>query len=440
MRKIGQGDYIISYDDELGVVCSTTKGRLKITNHAHAKSIKQCLEKYFQDDLTDNEKAELDSYMDNAFGYMPDLQLKPCPPLFERDTIRRLEILVANDCNLNCKYCYAHAGSYGRSVQRLDADAVQEYLSKLLIGKYTYVETVMFFGGEPTLCPDTIRAACEFFEVNVNKRRFKRVPQYTMVTNGTLIDGRMATIISKYGIRVTVSVDGPQEINDLLRVDKENAGTFSKIERGIKTLKEYNVVPALLEATFTTKHIEHGYSKNDIRDFLSECFEVRDVLVADCGEGGYDKSLVLREDQDCFDDSQKEYRLRRILSEGTFSDISCDAGFGSVALMPDGEVYPCHFFVEHPEYRVAFYDDGEFSFTNYNEVLRKLSSAHRLQNAQCGKCSARMVCHACPASLLLFESDDKSCEEERQNQEKLVLHCAREQIRQNTASSTCTQE
>lgn len=138
MRKIGQGDYIISYDDELGVVCSTTKGRLKITNPAHAKSIKQRLKKYFQDDLTDNEKAELDSYVDNAFGYIPDLQLKPCPPLFERDTIRRLEILVANDCNLNCKYCYAHAGSYGRSVQRLDADAVREYLSKLLIGKYTY--------------------------------------------------------------------------------------------------------------------------------------------------------------------------------------------------------------------------------------------------------------------------------------------------------------
>ena len=46
------------------------------------------------------------------------------------------------------------------------------------------------------------------------------MPKFTMVSNATLIDEKMAKIIAKYQIRVTVSVDGPQQVNDCLRIDR----------------------------------------------------------------------------------------------------------------------------------------------------------------------------------------------------------------------------
>ena len=36
-----------------------------------------------------------------------------------------------------------------------------------------------------------------------------------MVSNGTLIDEKMANLIHMYDIKVTISIDGPEEIHDL---------------------------------------------------------------------------------------------------------------------------------------------------------------------------------------------------------------------------------
>ena len=58
------------------------------------------------------------------------------------------------------------------------------------------------------------------------KRLITKIPDYTMVTNGVLIDEKMAKIIAKHNIRLTISIDGPSEIHDILRLDKNGNGTF----------------------------------------------------------------------------------------------------------------------------------------------------------------------------------------------------------------------
>ena len=47
-----------------------------------------------------------------------------------------------------------------------------------------------------------------------------------MVSNGTLIDEKMANLIHMYDIKVTISIDGPEEIHDLNRVDAAGEGVF----------------------------------------------------------------------------------------------------------------------------------------------------------------------------------------------------------------------
>ena len=274
MAKILADQFMVTYDEEVGVVYVPRKGIVKTTTPKHAKAIEVCLADYFNGNMSSQDKAAFENYMEKALKGVDDLPIAPCKAMNERDMLRRIEIVIANDCNLRCRYCYAHGGSYDMKIQRMTPDIVCNYLTKLLIGKYRYVSIVTFFGGEPTLCPDTIEAVCKFFAENVERGLLEKMPVFLMVSNGTLIDENMADIIHKYEIHVTISVDGPPEINDLFRVDAAGNGTFLKVSKGIDALNKAGSAPVLLEATYTAKHKEMGYTKEGIQDYLKNYFHI----------------------------------------------------------------------------------------------------------------------------------------------------------------------
>ncbi len=272
MKKIEKDEFLVTYDEEIGVVYTPRKGVVRTTTPEHANKIKRFLLQYEQGKMSKEEMQRFEKYMRGSLAEYDDLPVDECLSLDERDILRRMEIIVTNECNLRCKYCYAHGGSYDMKVQKMSPYIACEYLEKLLLGKYRYVEYITFFGGEPTLCPDTILAICEFFENNVQKHNFEKMPKFSMISNGTLIDENMAEIIKKYDIGMTISIDGPEEINNLLRVDTFGKGSFERISRGIELLVKKDVPPLLLEATYTSKHKDLGYSKENIREYLKENF------------------------------------------------------------------------------------------------------------------------------------------------------------------------
>lgn len=420
-----ENKFIVVYDEEIGAVWLPECGELKTTTSEHAKAIEKYLKKLFCHELSEQEENLLEEYMRTAFQNTPKLLLKEPPNLLERRTLNRLELMIANDCNLACKYCYANAGTYGKKAQRMLPEQAAGYLHQLIDGHYEDVKTVMFFGGEPTLCPDTIEAVCEYFACAVSKGLLETVPVYTMVSNATLIDEKMASVIHKYNINVTVSVDGPPEINDLLRVDKEGRGTFERIEKGIREIEKTGSKIRLLEATYTTKGKEAGYSRKEIKEYLQQYFGVEDVIVANCETITKDKTLICTDKEEenhdsCYDKKIILNRLRR----KEFLDIACDSGYGSVAMMPNGELYPCHFFVEHPEYCIATCNSEGFDFSHYGQVLQQLEDAHYMKNQSCSDCFARFTCTRCAADMLLNQSG--SCEAIRNHQKKTILKCAKE--------------
>ena len=239
MSDIRPDEYMVIYDEELGAVYGARKGIVKPTAPGHAQAIENCLQQYFEGKMSEQDRQDFEAYMKRSFGDAPDLLIEPCPNLFERDELNRLQILVATDCNLRCKYCYAHGGNYGMKSERLSPSIACTYLTKLLVGKYRRVKKVSFFGGEPTLCPDTIQAVCEFFEESTENGIFDEMPHFLMVSNGTLIDEKMANLIHMYDIKVTISIDGPEEIHDLNRVDAAGKGSFSRVIRGIERSEEH---------------------------------------------------------------------------------------------------------------------------------------------------------------------------------------------------------
>ncbi len=417
-------EFIVVSDEEAGAVWMPECGGLKATTPEHARAIEANMDKYFRHELSLQDEIVLEEYLRKSFQGIPKLSLEETKNLLERKSLSRLEIMVANDCNLACKYCYANAGTYGKRPQRMNSETAVEYLHKLLDGRYENVDRVTFFGGEPTLCPDTIQAVCEYFRQAVSYGQLKSLPNYGMVTNGTLIDERMAKIIHDFNIIVTVSADGPEQINDLLRVDKTGAGTFQKMKEGIRQIKCAGGEVRLIEATYTAKHQELGYSRAAVKEFLQQHFNIKNVLVADCEATEWNTGLACSDSsEEFYNNSRDKRKILAQLQHKCFSDIACGNGFTSMALMPNGEIYPCHFFTEYPEYRIAEYRENAFDFSGYPDVLNKLQNAYHTKNESCRECGARFTCPTCAANMIIKKNS--ICKIIRENQKSIVLECVK---------------
>ena len=65
--------------------------------------------------------------------------------------------------------------------------------------------------------------------------------EYTIQTNGTLIDDELAAFFKEHNFLVGISIDGPQEMHDIYRVDQGGAPTFDRVMQGLVALKQHGV-------------------------------------------------------------------------------------------------------------------------------------------------------------------------------------------------------
>ena len=65
-------------------------------------------------------------------------------------------------------------------------------------------------------------------------------------------------VLHRYRIHVTISIDGPAEINDQLRVFPNGYKTHDLVLRNIQKLRAHGIEPAMVEATYTAVHERAG--------------------------------------------------------------------------------------------------------------------------------------------------------------------------------------
>lgn len=153
---------------------------------------------------------------------------------------------IGAQCNLRCDYCFYLDKTALYPQQRAAdfrmSDATLETLVRSLIeARPEGQETVQFAwqGGEPSLM------GIAFFERAVALQR-RLAPagvsvQNTFQTNGVLIDESFARFFREHGFLVGVSIDGPQVLHDLHRLDTQGQGTFASVMRGIEILRRHRV-------------------------------------------------------------------------------------------------------------------------------------------------------------------------------------------------------
>ena len=253
-------------------------------------------------------------------------------------------------------------------------------------------------------------------------------PHYTMITNLTLLDNKALTIIQKNDIDLTVSLDGPAEINDQLRVDSSGAGSYDMVCKAIEKCKD-NIVG--IEATFTKLHEQQGWTMGGLRSSLASTFQIKEDMIYVCPATG-DKDY-------CFAPEEAKSRRLKIngLDSGSIhclhalnpmsqSDLLCNAGYTVIALLPNGDLYPCHFYALDRSYCIGTYDSqGYQNIANQLSLIRKrLSLINKFSHNECKNCWARNICHRCPAELLIVHPQrgiDFQCTERRESMKRHLI-------------------
>ena len=148
-------------------------------------------------------------------------------------------IKVASRCNIDCTYCYVyHLGDENwlnlpKTIANDTISAVGSSLAELS-HRQSRAFSVVLHGGEPLLLGD------KRLDFVLSKLRASIPSRYPVgiQTNGLLLSDSILDICVRHSVTVAVSLDGPADINDALRVDHRARGTFERVMAGVALLDQ----------------------------------------------------------------------------------------------------------------------------------------------------------------------------------------------------------
>lgn len=142
-------------------------------------------------------------------------------------------------CNLDCTYCFylEKERLYPDQTRwRMSDDVLEAYIRQYIEAQSVPEISFAWQGGEPTLL-----GVDYFRKVVALQRRYAggKTIHNALQTNGTLLDDAWCQFLSQEDFLVGLSIDGPQEINDRYRVDKQQRNTFDDVMRGLNYLRKH---------------------------------------------------------------------------------------------------------------------------------------------------------------------------------------------------------
>ncbi len=158
-------------------------------------------------------------------------QPKPLEPATAPLPVISLTLILTEECNLGCVYCYGQENNTGRMSQATALRAIDWF-----VGQAGNVQdlNVTFFGGEPLLMFPLMKKVADYALAKA-KAASKEIA-FQITTNGTLLDEEIIDFLKEYQVRVLVSLDGPKEIHDAQRPFPDGRGSYDLLLPKIQKL------------------------------------------------------------------------------------------------------------------------------------------------------------------------------------------------------------
>jgi uncharacterized protein len=153
-----------------------------------------------------------------------------------------LVVKVASRCNLNCTYCYVYNmgdDSYKLQPKFMSVEIIQAMFKRV---KTHCLENqlegflIIFHGGEPLLAG--IDFYKKFIEIGNEIIPDTIKINYSMQSNGVLLDEQLTAELKNLDIQVGISLDGTPKSNNKNRIYHNGKGSYDEIINGFNLIKK----------------------------------------------------------------------------------------------------------------------------------------------------------------------------------------------------------
>ena len=325
--------------------------------------------------------------------------------------MKNLNLLIkpaSSSCNLRCRYCFYYDVADNREVKNYGImnDDTLENMVKKVFDDVEYSANFAFQGGEPTM------AGIEFFEKFhklVEKYNTKKIiVNFSLQTNGTLLNKKWLELFKKHNYLIGLSLDGNKEMHDTFRIDAKGEGTFSRVLKAAKMMKkaevEFNILCVVNKLIAQNGKLVYNFFRNNgfryyqfipCLDSLS-CSEEKDYTLTAEDYGKFlDETFNL-----WYEDMMSGKRISvrhfdnytKILlgEEPEACDMVGHCNMNAV-LESDGSMYPCDFYVLD-EFKVGNINESSFEELFKSEAEMRFLRTSLAVDEKCKVCRYFKIC------------------------------------------------
>ncbi len=169
---------------------------------------------------------------------------------------KKLELLVTNNCNFDCKYCYVQKKDDKDMTFEVAKNAIDYHFQDIKDENCGYVVT--FLGGEPLLKYDLVKEIINYCQQIAQKNQIKI--WYQLTTNGSLLTEEQCKFFKTVPFQLTLSVDGDKEMHDISRISKTGKSTYHLVQDKFKLFQKYfpSRAPHIVVSPFNIHKLKEG--------------------------------------------------------------------------------------------------------------------------------------------------------------------------------------
>lgn len=318
-----------------------------------------------------------------------------------------LYLITSLSCNLTCKYCSVQ-GNHSPNTDNVMSIKTGNEAINWFWKNHNLVANhpkLIFYGGEPLLGYETIIEAATRWHYHAKKQN--RVTSVTVITNGTLINETIIKSFKDLGVSLSISLDGPEAINDYNRIYPNGAGSYYNVFNAIKLCRNNNMdfsvsctinkqnLPYLDEITnwLQTEIRPRGLGFNVIKcrpdlGLGKDYYKAADDFIL--------KAFLKFRDTGLYED--RAMRKVNAFSKPYFHFADCSGLGNQLTINPDGSFGVCHVATENGRDIIGKFTDfpDPANAVIQNELKRWQKSLPIFDN-DCLDCSALAICGGgCP--------------------------------------------
>ena len=359
---------------------------------------------YSHDEVREAVEEILELAQDNVL-FTEDIYEKYIGNFKQRQTVvKALCLHIAHDCNLACQYCFAEEGEYHGRRALMSFEVGKKALDFLVANSGSRVNLeVDFFGGEPLMNWHVVKQTVAY--CREQEKKHNKLFKLSLTTNGMLLDKEKVKYLTDNHISLILSLDGRKEMHDAMRPGVHGEGTYDQILKNLQyCVAHRNGEEYYVRGTFTRRNMDTF--TDDVLDMIDKGFP---AVSMEPVVGNEDEPYAIREED--LPAVKKEYeRLANTFiqreAEGKpffFYHFNmnlwkgpclpkrlrgCGAGHEYLAVVPNGDIYPCHQFVGRDGYVIGNVYEGLKNM----KMMKEFRDNHVLSKPECVDCWAKFFC------------------------------------------------